>query len=66
MTAEEALLDAQTNTRRYAKRQITWFRKEPKVHWLAGFGENPSIQGEAIDIIREYLKKYATNLLLSG
>lgn len=30
-------------TRRYAKRQITWFRKEPLVHWLPGFGDDPAI-----------------------
>jgi tRNA dimethylallyltransferase len=26
-------------TRRYAKRQLTWFRREPDVTWLAGFGD---------------------------
>jgi tRNA dimethylallyltransferase len=30
-------------TRRYAKRQLTWFRKEPDVHWFAGFGDDPEI-----------------------
>lgn len=30
-------------TRRYAKRQVTWFRKEPLVHWLPGFGDDPSV-----------------------
>jgi tRNA dimethylallyltransferase len=30
-------------TRRYAKRQLTWFRKEPLVHWLSGFGDDPAI-----------------------
>jgi len=30
-------------TRRYAKRQLTWFRKEPLVHWLPGFGDDPAI-----------------------
>jgi len=34
--------------RNYAKRQMTWFRREPEVHWLAGFGDDESIQGEAI------------------
>src|SRR5579863_1638034 len=28
-------------TRRYAKRQITWFRREAHAQWLAGFGESP-------------------------
>ena len=30
-------------TRRYAKRQITWFRKEPEVCWVPGFGDDPEI-----------------------
>ena len=30
-------------TRRYAKRQLTWFRKEPGVHWFSGFGDEPEI-----------------------
>lgn len=35
-TLEEALSWLQKNTRNYAKRQITWFRKEPDVVWLPG------------------------------
>jgi tRNA dimethylallyltransferase len=31
------------STRRYAKRQMTWFRKEPLVNWLPGFGDDPAI-----------------------
>jgi tRNA dimethylallyltransferase len=34
-------------TRRYAKRQLTWFRKEPLVHWLPGFGDDPAIAAAA-------------------
>ena len=55
MTAQEALLEAQTNTRRYAKRQVTWFRKEREVEWLAGFGNDPDVQQDAIDRVREHL-----------
>jgi tRNA dimethylallyltransferase len=33
----------QQATRRYAKRQLTWFRKEKEVHWQAGFGDDPKI-----------------------
>lgn len=39
-------------TRRYAKRQLTWFRKDPAVHWLTGFGDDPRVQNEAIDWLR--------------
>jgi len=39
-------------TRRYAKRQVTWFRKEPAVHWLAGFGDDPAIVAAAEELVR--------------
>ena len=45
---ESALSLAQQAHRNYAKRQITWFRREPDVHWLAGFGDDPDIQAEGI------------------
>ena len=35
------------STRRYAKRQVTWFRKEPLVHWLPGFGDDPAVVAAA-------------------
>ena len=44
---ESALAAAQQAHRNYAKRQITWFRREPDVHWLAGFGDDPAIQAES-------------------
>lgn len=44
---EDARAAIQQATRRYAKRQLTWFRREPGVHWLAGFGDDPSVQKQA-------------------
>jgi len=38
-------------TRRYAKRQLTWFRKEPLVHWLPGFGDDPAIAAAAEKVV---------------
>jgi tRNA dimethylallyltransferase len=43
-----ALELAQQSHRNYAKRQMTWFRREPEVHWLSGFGDDAKIQEEAI------------------
>jgi tRNA dimethylallyltransferase len=48
---ESAIAAAQQAHRNYAKRQITWFRREPDVRWLAGFGDEPAIQAEAIATI---------------
>jgi tRNA dimethylallyltransferase len=45
---ESALSAAQQAHRNYAKRQITWFRREPDVHWLAGFGDDADIQAQGI------------------
>jgi tRNA dimethylallyltransferase len=38
-------------TRRYAKRQLTWFRKEPIVNWLPGFGDDPAIIAHAEKLV---------------
>jgi tRNA dimethylallyltransferase len=52
MTLEPARVAIQQATRRYAKRQLTWFRKEPGVHWLGGFGDDPKIQNAALLYLR--------------
>lgn len=43
ISLEEAIRDTQTATRRYAKRQMTWFRREKDVEWFAGFGDDTAI-----------------------
>jgi tRNA dimethylallyltransferase len=43
----EAVTAITQATRRYAKRQLTWFRKEPNVRWLHGFGDRSEIMEEA-------------------
>ena len=44
---KSALQAAQQAHRNYAKRQMTWFRREPEVVWLEGFGDDPAIQQKA-------------------
>ena len=48
LTREQALQAAQQAHRNYAKRQMTWFRREPEVHWLRGFGDEVRIQSVAV------------------
>ena len=55
LNSKEALFYAQRNTRNYAKRQMTWFRKEPGIEWLKGFGEEPHIQDAALSRVRKFL-----------
>jgi tRNA dimethylallyltransferase len=46
-------------TRRYAKRQLTWFRKEPLVHWLPGFGDDATIAAAAERLVAGHLNARA-------
>jgi tRNA dimethylallyltransferase len=52
MEIEAARAAIQQATRRYAKRQLTWFRKDPEVRWFRGVGEDPEIQQQALDWLR--------------
>ena len=52
LSVEEAVAAAQQGHRNYAKRQLTWFRREPEVHWIAGFGDEPETLRAAIELIQ--------------
>jgi tRNA dimethylallyltransferase len=52
LTRDAAIAAAQQAHRNYAKRQMTWFRREPEVVWLAGFGDEPQVQKEATERVR--------------
>ena len=55
LTPREAVFYAQRRTRNYAKRQITWWRKEPDLIWLRGFGDDRAIAEEAAARVRAFL-----------
>lgn len=46
-----AIAAAQQGHRNYAKRQLTWFRREPGVHWIEAFGDDPAAIAEAARLI---------------
>ncbi len=50
LSEKDTVQQIQQATRRFAKRQLTWFRKESGVHWLAGFGDAPDILAAALSI----------------
>ena len=52
ITEEQAIESTKLETRRYAKRQMTWFRREADVHWLEGLGDEAAVQEQALTIIR--------------
>jgi tRNA dimethylallyltransferase len=47
----DAVAKIQQSTRRFAKRQLTWFRRERDVNWLGAFGDNPETPAAALDLI---------------
>jgi len=53
ITMDDASAAIQQSTRRYSKRQLTWFRREPAVYWLQGFGDHSPLQTQALNWLRE-------------
>jgi len=50
---ESAINQTKLDVRHYAKRQWSWFRHEPGVEWLEGFGEDPEIQALAFALLKQ-------------
>lgn len=55
LTVPEAVASTRQGHRNYAKRQLTWFRREPDVHWLEGFGDDPAIAAQATALVQQSL-----------
>jgi tRNA dimethylallyltransferase len=47
VSRDRAIAAAQQAHRNYAKRQMTWFRREPEIRWLSGFGDEVTVQAQA-------------------
>jgi tRNA dimethylallyltransferase len=55
LTREQAVAQAQQGHRNYAKRQLTWFRREPNMHWLEGCGGDEDIVEHAMRLLAAHL-----------
>ncbi len=62
----DAIRETQAATRRYAKRQITWFRREADVAWFAGFGDDPEIHRQVVNWLSCQLSLAGSQLQLAG
>jgi len=54
LSEKAALAEAQQGHRNYAKRQLTWFRREPDVHWIEAFGDEAETQHAACALVEEH------------
>jgi len=55
LTRAEAIALTERDTRRYAKRQWTWFRRDADVVWLKGFGDDPDVEERATEHVERFL-----------
>jgi tRNA dimethylallyltransferase len=52
----EALELMRRDTRRYAKRQLTWFRSESNAHWVTGFGTDLEVRSSVMNMLVNYMQ----------
>jgi len=62
MSLDEAIAAAQQGHRNYAKRQMTWFRREPQVEWIKGFGDEVETVRAAAEMVASELAKSSSSL----
>lgn len=53
ISLEEAIRLVKRNTRRYAKRQLTWFRHEPRLQWVA-MDDGRSVETVVEEVIEKF------------
>ena len=51
MSKEEAIQSTQSLTRRYARRQVSWFRRDQNTLWLSS--DEPGIRDRALGVLKE-------------
>jgi tRNA dimethylallyltransferase len=56
LSFEAAVASAQLETRRYAKRQMTWFRRDADLRWFSGFGDEPPLQDQVCMFLQDNLE----------
>ncbi len=57
LTEEEAIAETILLTQRYARRQMSWFRRDPRIHWF---------DYQAEDLVKEVMELVTSSLQLPG
>src|ERR1700743_3527111 len=61
LSGKDALFYATRETRRYAKRQMTWFRQDPALEVFSGFGDEPATAATVEARVQAFLSGDAAN-----
>ncbi len=56
---DEAIMLMQRDTRRYAKRQLTWFNRQHSVQWFDGFGNDEKIRKRVHQFVKHALSAHS-------
>ncbi len=57
LTLEQTIEETKKQSRRYAKRQLTWFRSDPDITWLEAGLDLAALQTKAANLIGDFLKQ---------
>ena len=55
ISLEQAMASTEIETRQYAKRQLTWFRRDARITWFTGFGSDPAVAEACLEAVRKFL-----------
>jgi tRNA dimethylallyltransferase len=55
LSVRDAIFYAKRDTRQYAKRQMTWFRQEPGLEAVRGFGDEDKVSARIVARVAEFL-----------
>jgi tRNA dimethylallyltransferase len=55
LSPKDALFYATRETRRYSKRQMTWFRQDRGIEIFRGFGDDPAVTEKALARVRAFV-----------
>lgn len=55
LSVSQAIYHARVETRRYAKRQMTWFRREPDLEIFKGFGDEPATRAAVMERVERFV-----------
>jgi len=56
LSVKDAIFYSKRDTRQYAKRQMTWFRQEPGLEVVRGFGDEDEVVARVMARVEEFVR----------